>query len=239
MRCTSILNSSLHKIVHLTSVFFRSCRRGNEEDPWLSVEEHPSNVVYGEGSFNIPQWCPANSCPASCFTGNALDANYQCPNTCSHCNECALFQSSRQLTTIVCSIQLNLTAFFINKTAAPLSVVCCCSDAIMGHGGANVWVREVGGGGHRRAQSQNQFHLPTIDHCAASHLPDRLSIVNTVCCPPGMACDDGLPAACSIECAMEYAKFYSDCYGASPNRLLRSACPDCATLLATPWDSPR
>jgi hypothetical protein len=33
------------------------CRQGAEEDPWLSVEEHPSQVLYGEGSFNVPAWC--------------------------------------------------------------------------------------------------------------------------------------------------------------------------------------
>ena len=33
------------------------CRAGAEEDPWLSVEEHPSQVLYGEGSFNVPAWC--------------------------------------------------------------------------------------------------------------------------------------------------------------------------------------
>ena len=84
-------------------------------------------------------------------------------------------------------------------------------------------MREVPGrgGGHRRAQaSPNPFHLPTVDHCAANQLQRRLSLVNAACCPPGMACDDGLPAACSFECAMEYAKFYSDCYGASLKRAL-------------------
>eukprot|EP01043_Picozoa_sp_COSAG02_P027199 COSAG02_NODE_1593_length_11778_cov_25.088792_6_plen_871_part_00 len=149
------------------------CRRGNEEDPWISVEEHPSQVVYGEGSFNVAQWCGGDAqCPASCYLENALDPSYQCPNTCTHCND----------------------------------------DAIIGHGGANVWVRmTTAGGGHRRAQA-NQFHLPTVDHCAASHLQDRLERVNSACCPNGQGCDDGLPEACDIECAMEYAKFYSDCY---------------------------
>ena len=33
------------------------CRKGAEEDPWISVEEHPSQVVYGEGSFDVPAWC--------------------------------------------------------------------------------------------------------------------------------------------------------------------------------------
>jgi hypothetical protein len=33
------------------------CRQGAEEDPWLSVDQHPTNVVYGEGSFNVPAWC--------------------------------------------------------------------------------------------------------------------------------------------------------------------------------------
>jgi hypothetical protein len=156
------------------------CRTGNEEDPWLSVGEHPSQVVYGEGSFNVVQWCGGESaCPATCYEGSALERGYQCPNTCTHCDD----------------------------------------DAIIGHGGANVWVREVlqgAGGGHRRAQrggNEANFHLPTIDHCAASHLEARLARVNAACCPSGVDCADGLPTACDIGCATEYAKFYSDCYG--------------------------
>ena len=91
------------------------CRRGAEEDPWLSVDVHPKNVVYGEGSFNVPGWCGgARKCPASCWQGNALDrANYKCQGSCTHCDD----------------------------------------DAVIGHGGANVWVHTVsppGTSGHRR-----------------------------------------------------------------------------------------
>ena len=120
------------------------CRRGNEEDPWISVEEHPAQVVYGEGSHR------------------------------HHARH---------------------------------------DDAITANGGANVWVRQThkAGGGHRRTQA-NSFHLPTVDHCSAGSLTDRVARINTVCCPAGQPCDDGLPAQCNIECAMEYAKFFSDCY---------------------------
>jgi hypothetical protein len=39
----------------------------------------------------------------------------------------------------------------------------------------------------------------------------RLDAVNTACCTADAPCADGLPAACNIQCAIIYTKFYDEC----------------------------
>lgn len=346
------------------------CRLGNEEDPWLSVEEHPTQVVYGEGSFNVPAWCdsrgqlapdlsahpevseigtlngvtlykvpmtpgpmtnsriektcgrlglltpcyvvgndhtgeqwsggnceaipgapPQGACPygdscpylpetiatqifgcssvGSCQGGNTSPGNdgqmeglftviynHMDNRPCAiidggYCHESEpVYQSTaeRQLYG-VCSFAVGVGSCPANcwtGTAGdgmcPNTCEHCNDDAIMGHGGANVWVHEIAapGSGHRRleknttatevselapigvvevesaepseaAVNATKRQLQAAESCSMTTIQPRLDVVNTACCPADASCANGLPAACNIECAIIYTKFYDEC----------------------------
>ena len=171
-------------------------------------------MVYGEGSFNVAQWCGGEQqCPASCYTGNALDPNYQCPNTCTHCNDDAIIGHNGAnvwVRTVPGSQRCGRTWSDANNKCGVECPHDTSEECPQGEDCfSNLQTPCPSGGGHRR-RAQN-FHLPTVDHCASHTLQNRLNRVNNACCADGCS-SDGLPPTCTIQCAIEYAKFFSDCY---------------------------
>lgn len=73
-------------------------------------------------------------------------------------------------------------------------------------------------GGHRRQQGDSDTfmnHFANSDAaCPWDDVDERITIVSNACCDPvdpTMSCEAALPTFCSIQCAVEAHKFYTEC----------------------------
>ena len=139
------------------------CRTGAREDPWISIEKHPSKVVYGEASFDVTRWCPRGTCPRSCFADTAT-----CPHTCSHCDDDAIMHGGANVFVHLVHRKPATSSAAAATTAAPTTPA----------GGQNRRLFGSSAGG-----SLGGFTLPPKqDSCPWDSFNERLKKSNTLCC---------------------------------------------------------
>lgn len=96
--------------------------------------------------------------------------------------------------------------------SCPQSMVCAQSATVISNGTRT-------DSGHRRLQSALSTFLRDFinadDTCPWDEVDERVQIVSDACCDstdPNLSCEAQVPRTCSIQCAVQAHKFYTDCH---------------------------